>query len=137
MRQIREIIIHCSATKPTQDIGAAEIRQWHIDQKGWTDIGYHHVIRRNGTVEQGRPHEKEGAHTQGHNRNSIGICLIGGINQSGQPDCNFTAAQWAALHDLVSDLVEQYDGVTVTGHRAYTTAKACPTFDARAWWHSV
>lgn len=136
MRQIREIIIHCSATHPGMDIGRAEIRQWHVD-KGWTDIGYHHIIRRSGEVEQGRPHDQVGAHVQGHNAYSIGICMVGGINRAGQPDCNFTAAQWAALHDLVSDLVETYDGVTVTGHRAYTTAKACPTFDAQAWWQGV
>jgi N-acetylmuramoyl-L-alanine amidase len=137
VRQIREIIIHCSATGPQMDIGRAEIRDWHINDRGFTDIGYHYVIRRNGSVEAGRPLDQVGAHTQGHNQHSIGICMVGGINRAGQPDCNFTAAQWAALHDLVSDLVEQYDGVTVTGHRAYTTAKQCPCFDAQAWWQGV
>lgn len=133
MRQIREIIIHCSATKPDMDIGAAEIRQWHVD-KGWNDIGYHFVVRRNGVVEPGRPVEHVGAHTQGHNTHSIGICMVGGINRSGQPDSNFTWRQWAALHDLVCELVEKHPNATVTGHRAYTTAKACPSFDAVSWW---
>lgn len=133
MRAIREIIIHCSATHPGMDIGAKEIREWHT-AKGWQDIGYHFVIRRNGAVETGRGIEQVGAHVEGHNQYSIGICLVGGVNRSNQPDANFTWRQWASLHDLVSELKEDYTEATVTGHRAYTTKKACPSFDVVSWW---
>ena len=54
MRKIRKIIIHCSATPEGKDIDAEEIRQWHLD-KGWRDIGYHYVIKLDGTVEEGGP----------------------------------------------------------------------------------
>lgn len=64
MRHIDKIIIHCSATPPDRHIGADEIRLWHIRDKGWTDIGYHSVIRRDGAVEAGRGLELPGAHTQ-------------------------------------------------------------------------
>jgi len=86
MRIIDTVIVHCSATKPSMDIGVDVIRQWHMN-KGWSDIGYHYVIRRNGAVELGRDLDKDGdvdeeigAHAYGHNATSIGICLIGGVD---------------------------------------------------------
>ena len=135
MREIRRVIIHCSATKPGMDIGAAEIRKWHVDGNGWNDIGYHYVIRRSGEIEKGRSEHIAGAHVAGHNGDSIGVCLVGGIDDKGKPDANFTAAQWAALDHLVTQLTKvSYPGATVSGHRDWTDAKACPSFDVRAWW---
>ena len=78
MRKIRKIIIHCSATKEGQDIDAKEIKKWHVEGNGWSDIGYHYVIKLDGTVEEGRPIERSGAHTLNHNHDSIGVCYIGG-----------------------------------------------------------
>ncbi len=72
------IVVHCSATKPSQDVGASEIRQWYLD-RGLSNIGYHLVIRRDGPVENGRPLSNVGAHVRGYNRVSIGICLSGGM----------------------------------------------------------
>lgn len=126
------IVIHCSATKPAMDIGANEIRRWHKD-RGWRDIGYHTVIRRDGTVEGGRPLDTVGAHAKGHNDRSVGICLVGGLDDAGKPDCNFTAAQWSALEGEVRDLLDSYPGAQVLGHRDLSD-KACPCFDASAWW---
>lgn len=136
VRPIRRIIIHCSATKPEQDIGAAEIREWHV-AKGWQDIGYHHVIRRDGTREEGRPESRVGAHVAGHNMDSIGICLVGGIDDAGRPDANFTRAQWVSLEQLVKNCVMRHPGATVSGHRDWTDAKACPCFDVKAWWSAA
>lgn len=116
------------------DIGADEIRGWHT-AKGWQDIGYHFVIRRKGIVEKGRPIEQVGAHVEGQNANSIGICMVGGVNSADRPDANFSHRQWAALHDLVSELVDDYPDAQVVGHRSYST-KACPSFDAVAWWYA-
>lgn len=134
MRTIDRIIIHCAATPPSLDIGAAEIDQWHRE-KGWDGIGYHYVIRRNGEVEPGRPVSRAGAHTKGHNATTIGVCLVGGVNGKGEAEANFTPAQWAALRAVVLTLHHAF-GAGVHGHREYA-AKACPSFDVGPWWSEV
>jgi N-acetylmuramoyl-L-alanine amidase len=125
------------------DIGATEIRRWHTDPKpkgqGWNDIGYHFVVRRNGIVEDGRPVRLSGAHAAGHNTDSIGICLVGGVDADDKmkADCNFTSLQWDALFELVNSLTDEYRIAPggVLGHRDLPgVTKACPCFDARAWW---
>ncbi|TXH52790.1 MAG: lysozyme [Desulfurellales bacterium] len=137
------IILHCSATKPTMDIGAKEIRKWHTDKppvgRGWQDIGYHFVIRRNGVVEDGRDldgdgdiFEEVGAHTVGYNANSIGICMIGGIDAAGKPESNFTAEQWKALPRLLRVIKAKFPKATIHGHNEFA-AKDCPSFDVQKW----
>lgn len=129
------IAIHCAATPPSADIGAKEIRQWHR-AKGWIDIGYHFVIRRNGRVEKGRPEDVVGAHVEGHNSNSIGICLVGGVKEGapGKAQNNFTPAQFAALAELLRDLKTRYPQAEVRGHRDFVgVRKSCPSFDVRQW----
>ena len=133
MREIRQIIIHCAATPPAMDVGADEIRGWHVDGNGWSDIGYHYVIRRSGDVEPGRPLERAGAHARGQNSDSIGVCLVGGVDESGAADANFTARQWRSLEALVSQLRRDFPGAAITGHREHDSGKACPSFDAVAW----
>ncbi|MGG5832633.1 peptidoglycan recognition protein family protein, partial [Bacillus pumilus] len=86
------IFVHCSATKPSQNVGVREIRQWHKEQ-GWLDVGYHFIIKRDGTVEAGRDEMAVGSHAKGYNHNSIGVCLVGGIDDKGKFDANFTPAQ--------------------------------------------
>ena len=127
------IVIHCSATRPIQDIGAKEIRSWH-KAKGWTDIGYHYVIRRDGTVEKGRGVDEIGSHVQGRNSRSVGVCMVGGIDDSMRAANNFTRPQWAALKKIVADLVKRYPTARVLGHRDFPgVSKECPCFDARKW----
>jgi N-acetylmuramoyl-L-alanine amidase len=109
------------------DIGVKEIRDWHL-RRGFNDVGYHYVIRRDGTIEKGRDHEKVGAHARGHNSDSLGICLVGGMNEEGQPDSNFTMAQYEALDTLLVNLEDMYERITVHGHRDFSN-KACPCFD--------
>lgn len=130
MRKITEIIIHCADTPASMDIGVEEIDQWH-KARGWDSCGYHYVIRRNGKVEYGRDENEVGAHAYGHNHNSLGVCLVGG-----KPDCNYTAAQWKALEELVWDLMSDYPDAVVLGHRD-VSRKDCPMFDARAWVKSL
>lgn len=125
---IEKIIIHCADTLAGMDIGAAEIREWHTRERGWRDIGYHYVIRRNGVIEKGRADSVQGAHTKGQNANSLGICLVGGAGG----ECNFTGAQWAALSSLVKTLQVQHAAASVHGHNEFSE-KQCPCFDARAW----
>jgi N-acetylmuramoyl-L-alanine amidase len=130
------IAIHCSATRPSQDIGVADIRRWHLAQ-GWVDVGYHFVIRRDGTLETGRPAHVYGAHVAGFNDKSIGICLVGGVSENNinVPEENFTIAQFATLEWLVWGLNFRYPDATCQGHRDFPGVnKACPSFDVRPWW---
>jgi N-acetylmuramoyl-L-alanine amidase len=142
MRHVTEIIVHCSATRP-EWMGTAptadkvrEIRRWHVSDRGWKDIGYHYLIDRNGTVATGRPVEQVGAHVQGHNTGTIGVCLIGGhgSSETDRFDQHFTAAQDKSLRTLLADLKRKFPGVSkITGHNQYA-AKACPGFDVGAWY---
>lgn len=79
-KETKRIVVHCSATTPGMDIGAAEIRDWHVNENSWDDIGYHIVIRRDGTIEMGRQEGAQGAHAAGYNHDSFAICLVGGID---------------------------------------------------------
>lgn len=142
MRKIKYIVIHCSASRanvdqkitlPGEDIGVREIRRWHLE-RGFTDIGYHFVIRRNGTIEDGRPLEKAGAHVAGYNSNSIGICLAGGVSATGKSENNFEPPQWEALKGLLAKLRSHFPQAEIKGHRDFPkVAKDCPCFDVRAW----
>lgn len=134
-RAINYMVVHCSATRPKQsNIGRDEIDQMH-KARGWSEIGYHYVIKRDGTLEIGRDIDKIGAHVGGYNTGSLGICLVGGINDDSlKPENNYTEKQWATLKRLLKTLSEYYPKAKVRGHRDYPkVAKACPCFDAIPW----
>ena len=142
MRHINEIIIHCTATPVGWMAGdetyakVNEIRRWHVEERGWSDIGSHYIVDRDGTVATGRPVSKTGAHTKGHNANSIGVSLVGG--QGGTANDvfgdNFTQAQDNALRTLIAGLKREYPSIEkISGHNQYA-AKACPCFNASAWY---
>lgn len=127
MRNITEIIIHCSATPEGQDYTVRDITRWH-KERGFNTIGYHYVVYRDGTVAKGRPDDTPGAHCTGHNAASIGICYIGGLDKATrQPKDTRTAAQRVALRELVRSLLNQHPGATIHGHNEFA-AKACPCF---------
>ena len=131
MRRIDKIIIHCSATPEGKDFTARQIRDWHVNGNGWSDIGYHFVIRLDGSVEPGRPLERVGAHTKGQNAHSIGICLIGGMDAENKlPKDTRTPEQRAALVALVKDLKALFPSATVHGHNEFAN-KACPSFNVQ------
>jgi N-acetyl-anhydromuramyl-L-alanine amidase AmpD len=140
VRKITEIIVHCSATRPDwmERFPIAkkveEIRAWHTRDRGWRDIGYHYLIDRNGAVATGRPVEQIGAHVQGRNTGTIGVCLIGGhgSSETDKFSQHFTAQQDAALRSLLADLRKRHGNVPVTGHNQYA-AKACPGFNVPTW----
>lgn len=126
-RKINEIILHCSATAEGVDITVDTIRKWH-KKKGWKDIGYHFVIYRDGTIHVGRPLYQVGAHTTGHNTNSIGICYIGGCAKDGRtPKDTRTPEQKEALYRLIDDLLTIYPTASLSGHYQWAN-KACPSF---------
>jgi len=130
-RRIDKIIIHCSATPPYRDVSAADIDEWHKG-RGWKGIGYHGVIKRDGMFERGRHVDRIGAHAAGHNRYSIGLCMIGGLADDNLPSPEYTKAQWSTLNRVISRLEAQYPDAMVIGHRELAN-KACPSFDVAAW----
>ena len=140
MRKITGIIVHCTATHQdwwngkTTSAKVSEVKKWHTRDRGWSDIGYHFLIDRDGTVAKGRPIERDGAHVSGHNKGTIGVSLFGGQGSSADDNFsdNFTSAQDASLHDLIDRLQSTYGPVPVTGHNEYA-AKACPGFRVGAW----
>ena len=128
-RRIDEIIVHCSATAEGKDFTVSDITKWH-KQRGFTTIGYHYVVYRDGSVHAGRDINVAGAHCTGHNTHSIGICYIGGCAADGKtPKDTRTNAQRAALEITLRKLRTLYPKAKIHGHRDYA-AKACPSFPA-------
>lgn len=133
------IVVHCSATRPSQDIGAAEIDKWH-KQKRWFAIGYHMVIRRNGKVETGRPIDAIGAHAENFNSVSVGVVLIGGVSETNvnKAESNFTDEQFESLIRVLRKLKGLYPDVEILGHRDLPKVKKdCPSFDVREWLSTI
>ena len=116
------IIIHCSATADDDksDVDAVMIDSWH-KKRGWRCIGYHFVIKRDGTVEPGRLKNQYGAHTRGHN-DTLGVCMVG--------TRQFNEYQWSALYELLIELMIEFDfnANDVHGHNEFSS-KECPGFD--------
>lgn len=130
MRRINLIVVHCTATPSGRDCTAADIRRYHLS-RGFSDIGYHYLVRLNGDIEAGRPESLVGAHAKGHNAGSIGVAYIGGLDRNGNPCDTRTAAQREALRTLLTRLRRRYPAAKIIGHRD-VAAKACPCFDAKS-----
>lgn len=126
------IVIHCAATKPSMNIGFTEIDQWH-KRRGWLGCGYTWIIRRDGTIETGRSLEEVGAHVKGFNHNSVGICMVGGMDADGDPDANYTQLQWDSLDSLVDVMTKIYPNAAVVGHNDLDPNKSCPVFEVTEW----
>ena len=124
MRNIDKIIIHCADTPKGVYFDVDDIRHWHVDERGWSDVGYHFVILLDGTIQFGRPLHKIGAHTLGQNLSSIGICYIGGKGSDTR-----TKQQKESLIILIKTLKRIFDKPKVYGHRDFAN-KLCPSFDA-------
>ena len=130
MRNIKEIIVHCSATREGQNIPVETIRKWHVEGRGWTDIGYHFYIDINGNIYKGRDISRSGAHCKGHNRYSIGICYCGGVEADGKtPKDTRLDCQKEALTAVLRTLKAMYPDAVIHSHNDYAT-KACPAFNA-------
>ncbi len=157
MANIDRIVIHSTATTPTQKAGYAEIRQWHVEENGWDDVGYHMGINRDGGIWSGRHIDFEqeqvvmGAHAYPCNKNSIGIVLEGGCSRVYKTpagatiydsDDNFTDIQKLNLAALVKGLIARLQehgagNIEVQGHNELNPSKTCPGFDVQAWWQDV
>ena len=129
------IVVHCAATKPSMDIGYKEIRKWHVEDNGWDAVGYHYIIRRDGTQEVGRPEAFQGAHAPAVNSKSIGVCLVGGMAEDGGAENNFTLEQFLTLKDLIKKLkMTNPNIVEIIGHCDIQDNKPnCPGFNLKEW----
>jgi N-acetylmuramoyl-L-alanine amidase len=141
MRTINEIVVHCTATRPTWMEGLpdsariAQLRKWHVEDNGWRDVGYHFLISRDGAVHIARPIAQAGAHEPKVNKTSIGVALFGGFGstENDDPEQHYTDAQLHALRNLIEELKLTYVIKKVTGHNQYA-AKACPGFNVPRWY---
>lgn len=125
-RKIDKIILHCTATKEGKDYTVEQVRQWHVKDRNFADIGYHYLIRLDGTVEEGRPIDRIGAHCTGQNAHSIGIVYAGGLDSDGNPKDTRTPSQRNAMRALVDYLKRKY-GASVHCHNEFAN-KECPSF---------
>ena len=132
MRKIDKIIVHCSGTPELKDFDVEDIRDWHVNGNNWSDVGYHFIIKLDGTIQDGRPIKKIGAHVKGKNRSSIGICYIGGMNRdmTNWEDTR-TKKQKESLLLLINDLKKRFPNTIVYGHKDFTNKKLCPSFNAK------
>jgi N-acetylmuramoyl-L-alanine amidase len=138
MSRITHIVLHYSATYDDEDLGAVDIDRMH-KARGWSGIGYHYVIRLDGTVEKGRPDSIVGAHVGGQNSGKLGICCIGGLTRATGPNKGVdtrTRAQTESLVALIRALLDKHPGAKVVGHRDLA-ATQCPGFDVIPWWAEV
>ena len=129
MRKIDKIIIHCSATVEGVNVSTSTIKRWHVQGRGWSDIGYHYIIPLDGEIEYGRELARSGAHCKGENENSIGICYIGGLSDKKRAKDTRTEAQKEALVNILKTLTHIYPKATIHSHFEYAN-KACPCFNA-------
>jgi len=133
MREITQLVVHCSATPAGKPFRAADIDRWHRE-RGFDCIGYHYVIPLDGSIEPGRDVEEVGAHVAGHNAHSIGVCLIGGTDAYGKPWATFNERQYAALENLLLSLRAKFPKAEILGHRDFPNVhKDCPCFDVKKW----
>ena len=132
-KNVKYIMLHCSATFPGQQCDAEIINGWHR-QRGFDMIGYHYVVHTDGFVEHGRPLYQQGAHCAkgGMNAKSIGICYIGGYDADGSTADTRTAAQKEAIQRVIANLRLRFPDATIIGHRDVDAGKACPCFDVKA-----
>ena len=134
---IQFLIVHCSATSPSEEANHETIERYHTTARGWPTIGYHYVINRDGNIVNTLPEDQRGIHVAGFNSVSLGICLVGGINEDGVPEANFTSLQFESLEILLRELKGRYPRSEVKGHRDFNaisaTPKACPAFNIHVW----
>ena len=148
-RTITDIVVHCTATRAWQDYDVDDIRRMHKAQ-GWADIGYHYLVKLDGTIQSGRDVDIIGAHVSGHNAHSIGVVYVGGLDNQGKAKDTRTENQKCALLNLMMDLRRLYPKAKISGHRDFSPdkngdgtitpdeyIKACPCFDAITEYHRV
>lgn len=133
-KETKYIIIHCSNSTPSEDLTVCELNKLHR-QKGFLNIRYHLIIKRDGIIEAGRDIDEVGSHTEDFDDKSVSICLIGGVetDKDNEPRLNYTARQWETLKSLVKSMCLLYPEAKVVGFNEVDTNKVSPFFDVQAW----
>jgi len=122
-REVNTTFLHCSASDLAAHDDVSVIKRWHVVENGWSDVGYHFFIKRDGTIQFGRSLEHNPAAQKGHNTGSIAICLHG--------NARFTKAQFKSLKKLCNDINNEYSGMVFRGHNEVNKGKACPVYDPK------
>ena len=131
LKEVKYLVVHCTATPLSQRVSVEDIDRWHKAQ-GWSGIGYHWYVNRDGHIFPGRSEREAGAHVIGYNHCSIGICYEGGLDEQGYSADTRTPSQKAALLFIIKDLKQSYPNAIVLGHRDFPGVhKDCPCFDAK------
>jgi len=136
--RFRMMTIHCSATTPEMDWDIKDIRRVHVKENGWSDVGYHFFIKRDGTIQPGRPLNRDGAHVKGENLNNLGVCLSGGMVRKGRQLVNdsgpnmYTENQWASLFSIAKVYAfSSSAGLgSIRNHYDLDKSKTCPNINA-------
>ena len=128
LSKVNEIIIHCSDTEASVSIPRNTFVQWHVNERRFSDVGYHFIIQPDGSITLGRSLKYVGAHCKGRNLHSIGVCYVGG-RLNGQYADTRTPMQKSTLIQLIKDLCNSFPISKISGHRDYSR-RACPCFDA-------
>ena len=133
-QKTKYIVIHCSQTRPSQKIGVKEIDRWHRE-RGWLKVGYARVIKRDGTVEQGRDDDELQAHVKNYNHISTSVCVVGGAKEENWKlgEDNFTSEEWESLKKVLEELVIKYPEARIVGHYELDERKTCPNFNVREY----
>jgi N-acetylmuramoyl-L-alanine amidase len=129
MRQVKKIILHCTATVEGQEFDITDVDRWH-KKRGWKSVGYHYLIKQDGTLQVGRSLDEVGSHAKGENSDSIGIVYVGGLDANKEPKDTMTAYQELTLMELIFSLRTVFHWMPVHGHNEYSS-KACPSFDVQ------
>ena len=131
LKEVKYLVVHCTATRLSQRVSVEDIDRWHKAQ-GWSGIGYHWYVDRDGHIFPGRSEREAGAHVKGYNHCSIGICYEGGLDEQGNSADTRTPSQKAALLFIIKDLKQSYPNAVILGHRDFPGVhKDCPCFDAK------
>ena len=126
------IVIHCTQTPPNMDVDVAKVTEWHT-QRGFDTIGYHYLIKRDGTLQVGRDEDVVGAHAVAVNGTSIGIALAGGGTPEMGWEDNFAPIQFQTLKSIIIKLKNKYNIEKIIGHYQVDDSKECPSFDVPKW----
>lgn len=153
MRDLKTLVIHCSATREGAWFDETDIEAWHsrrFKKIGGKHIGYHILIYLDGTIVQTKGFEYIGQHVSGANSNTIGLCYIGGLDKSGYSKDTRTRVQMLAMEKSAREIKRMYPNIEIKGHRDYSPdlnsdgiiepfefLKDCPCFDVSEWLETI
>jgi len=124
------IVIHCTQTPADMDFGVEKVTEWHKN-RGFDTIGYHYLIKRDGTLQVDE--DVVGAHAVAVNGTSIGVALVGGGTINMGWENNFTPIQFETLKSILLQLKDKYNVQKIIGHYQVDDGKKCPSFDVPGW----